>query len=371
MCSGCIEPYTPEIDKYEDILIIDGLITDQPYSIVRLSRGSYYNQSESIPEGGATVIIGDDLGNVISMYEESPGIYRSLDPDFEGIIGRNYRIYVYTDDDQGYESDFVELKKVPEIENLYTEFGEKAVGTDLEKGFYVYVDTYDPDNETRYYRYEFEETWEFSVPYTSFFELVGRTIQMRSVINRQCWRTELGSDILLASSEKMESDMIRHFPVHFVSIVGSRLSRRYSILVRQYSVNAEAYVFWNQLKINNQNLGTLFDKQPAQIYGNIHSMDGNEAPVLGFFEASSMKSKRIFLENKDLPPDVLTESEFAFCRHDYLIVSNRRALDYALRGYCIVGEEVSPQFGQGMGVILNHKCCDCTLNGSNIRPDFW
>jgi len=369
ICSACSEPYTPEINKYENILIIDGLITDQPNPTVKLSRGFHYSESESIPERRATVIIRDDQENVISLYEESPGIYYPLDSGFKGVIGRSYQVFIYTEDDQRYESDFVELKKVPGIENLFAEFGEKPVEKDLEKGFHIYVDTYDPDNETRYYRYDFEETWEFTVPYPSRFELVGRSLQLRSIIPYLCWRTEYSTDILLVSTEKMESDIVRHFPVHFVSIIGNRLSRRYSILVKQYSLSREAYIFWNQLKINNQNLGTLFDKQPAQIFGNVHNLGGNESPVLGFFEASSMTSKRLFLENADLPPNVRIESEFEYCRNEYFIVETRRALNYALSGNCVVKEETSDIFG--MGIITDHKCCDCTFTGSNIKPDFW
>ncbi len=367
ICSACKEPFTPELKKYEDILVIDGLLTNQAGPTVKLSRGSHYSEPEVRPEEGAMVMIRDEQDNMLSMYEVSPGVYKNY--DFKGMIGKSYQLYIYIEDGQEYESDFVVLKDVPEIENLYAEYGEKAGETDYEKGFYIYIDTYDPDKETGYYRYEFEETWEFTVPYPSRFELVDRSLRLRSVIPSKCWRTENSTDILLTSTDIMESNIIRRFPVQFVSTVGNRLSRRYSILVKQYSLSREAYIFWEQLKNTNQDMGTLFDKQPAQVYGNIYNLNGDESPVLGFFEASSVTSKRIFLENKDLPSDVRIQSEFAYCQSKYFIVNSRDALSYAISGYCVVKEETSDFFG--MGIIADHRCCDCTVTGTNIRPDFW
>ena len=92
ICSACIEPYDPDITGYEDILIIDGLLTDDPESsVIRLSRSFHYNEVIELPESGATVLIKDDLDNVTSLYEKSPGVYRSEDPGFRGIVGRSYQ----------------------------------------------------------------------------------------------------------------------------------------------------------------------------------------------------------------------------------------------------------------------------------------
>ena len=208
ICGTCSEPYTPEISKYEDILVIDGIITNEPGPYeVRISRSFKYSDSEGQPEHHATVLIKDDQGNIASMEETSPGIYSTIDPDFRGIIGRQYQLYVNTYvDQQVYESEFVELKKVPEIENLYAEFGEKASDTELEQGFHIYVDTYDPENQTRYYRYDFVETWEFYVPYPSYYLVESGQLVFRTERVGDCWKTANSEDILVTTSENMQSD---------------------------------------------------------------------------------------------------------------------------------------------------------------------
>lgn len=368
----CSEPYTPEISKYENILVVDGIITDDPgLCQVRLSRSFKYGDTESLPEQYALVFIKDDEGNIISMEETSPGMYRTIDRDFRGVIGRHYQLYVHTVDQQEYESDVVELKKVPAIENLYAEFGEKAGKTELEQGFQIYVDTYDPQNQTRYYRYEYVETWEFSVPYPSYYIVKDGLLQFRTENVNNCWKTAESEDILVTSSEQMQSDIIRRFPVHFVSTVSNRLSIRYSILVRQYSMTREAYVFWEQLRATNQGLGSLFDKQPAQIRGNIYNIHNAESPVIGFFEATCVDSKRIFLTRSSVPPGTKITSGFSDCHFQYLIIPKSRYLEYSNRGYCIVYDASNEEILFGLGVVATFRCCDCTVTGSNIKPDFW
>jgi hypothetical protein len=368
----CSEPYTPELSKYEDILVIDGVITNEPgpYT-VRLSRSFHYSELEGLPEQQADVLIKDDQGNIAALEETSPGVYSTIDPDFRGIIGRNYQLIIYTADEQIWESEFVELKKVPEIGNLYAEFGEKTVHNKNKEGFQIYVDTYDPDNQTRYYRYDYEETWEYSVPYPSYYLVKNGLLLFRTENVGRCWRSLPSEDILVTSSENMQSDIIKRFPVNFVSTDNNRLSIRYSILVRQYSLSREAYVYWNQLSVATQNVGTMFDKQPAQIRGNVYNLNNPEMPVIGFFEATSVDTKRLFLTRSDLPKDAKQTSEFASCRSDYLVIQKSLYLQYDEWGYCMVLDVSNAEILNGLGVVSRFKCCDCTLTGSNIMPSFW
>lgn len=368
----CSEPYTPELTKYEDILVIDGMITNGPgpYT-VRLSRSFAYSDSESSPEQYANVLIKDDQDNVESLEEISPGVYSTIDQDFMGVIGRHYQLYIITADQQIWESEYVELKKVPEIENLYAEYIEKIGKTEIEEGFQIYVDTYDPDDQTRYYRYDYEETWEYNVPYPSYYLVENKLLVFRTENVGRCWRTSPGEDIVVTTSENMQSDIIRRFPVHFVSTNSSRLSIRYSILVRQYSLSREAYIYWEQLKATNQELGTMFDKQPSRIRGNIYNINDPEIPVLGFFEATSVATERLFLLRSDLPSNAILKTEFADCRSEYLIIPKNLYVQYDEWGYCMVYDASNEEILFGLGVVSMFRCCDCTLTGSNIMPSFW
>jgi hypothetical protein len=381
ICSSCIFPYDEEITRYEDVLIIDGLLTDEPESsVVRLSRSipvglsrSLSYSSEEKPDSQATVFIKDDLGNVYPFYETStsPGEYRSDNPDFRGIPGTNYQLYVITKDEQQYESDFMTLKKAPEIDSLYAEFGINQEDGSMEAGFNIYLDTYDPENSTRFYRFEYEETWEFTVPFESKYIIKNDQLVLRNEDVQRCWRTVPSIDIIIVSNERLESDVIQKFPIHFISFQTNRLGIRYSILVKQYSMSREAYAFWEQLKKSNQDQGTLFDIQPMQTIGNIYNIDDPKSPVIGFFEAASISEKRIFLTKADVLPGFKAKNEYEECRYKKTIVNKNNFDPARYSRYCILDYTAINEFETGIAMTWSFVCCDCTLFGSNIMPDFW
>jgi len=372
MVTACVEPFTPVMEKYENVLVIDGIVTDKqgPYT-VRLSRSFHYDAPFGSPEEGAYILLMDDQGNTSGFTEKSPGVYKSDNPDFRGMTGRSYKLYVQTLDNEEYESEYIQLKTVPGIEKLYAQYEEHPVTDGTEKGFQVYVDSYDPQNITKYYRYEYEETWEFYVPYPSIFlyeygQIVPRTEQVE-----RCWRENRSTSVMIFTTEKLDEDVVGALPVCFVSTSTNRLSVKYSILVKQYSLSEEAYHFWEQMKSTNENTGTLFDPQPTQIVGNIYNLHDTEKPVLGFFEASAVSEKRIYLSRSDLAPGIPVTDIYRYCDSYYMVVEPSRVERYILRDYCLINHGATATIFFGYGMIPFQDCCDCTKNGTNIRPDFW
>ena len=97
----------------------------------------------------------------------------------------------------------------------------------------------------------------------------------------QCWNTNHSTDILLASSANLGQDVINKFPVITIPNPDSRLNMKYSLLLEQYALTADAYKYWETIQKTSQQLGTLFDLQPAQLIGNIHSTSNPNEPVIG------------------------------------------------------------------------------------------
>ncbi len=75
----------------------------------------------------------------------------------------------------------------------------------------------------------------------------------------------------------------------------------YSMLVRQYPLDQQAYTYWLNVQKNSQSLGGLFDLQPGQLPGNIHGVTNPKDPVVGYVSACSIAEKRIFISNSQLP----------------------------------------------------------------------
>ena len=103
--TACVDEYWPKLDKYEDLLVVDGMITNfpGPYTI-KLSISSSVDNPMYIPFGGATVIIADHLGNNEILSETDEGTYTTSLSGIQGIIGRKYRIEIETADNKNYKS---------------------------------------------------------------------------------------------------------------------------------------------------------------------------------------------------------------------------------------------------------------------------
>ncbi len=84
LCDGCIEPFEPEIEEENEVLVIDGKITDsEGIQTIVVSRSSPYNSPRFHPVSGCVVRVEDDSGEGITFTENEDGVYQTyLEPDF-------------------------------------------------------------------------------------------------------------------------------------------------------------------------------------------------------------------------------------------------------------------------------------------------
>ena len=113
-----------------------------------------------------------------------------------------------------------------------------------------------------------------------------------------CWITTPSASIIVASTDKNPVNSLKGFTVRSIGPGQPLLFARYSILVKQYSLDADLYNYWKRLKDVNENPGGIYSKMPAHVYGNITCCDGS-GKVLGYFAASSVKEKRFFISRSD------------------------------------------------------------------------
>jgi hypothetical protein len=114
--------------------------------------------------------------------------------------------------------------------------------------------------------------------------------------------------------------------------------------------------------MNSGERGGLYERQPFTIVGNMHNITNPDQEVLGFFAASSVKSKRIFVRNVEnlnlefqpvCSPSVLRKGLIEISVEDYPAFLYGTEEGYAM-------------------VLLSNDCVDClTLGGTNVKPEFW
>ncbi|WP_461791329.1 DUF4249 domain-containing protein [Pedobacter sp.] len=361
---GCKEKFSPDLkENNQNLLVVEGLITlGSERTQIKLSRTVSLSQNvTSIPENGASVTIEDNANQIYSLAEKGLGVYESAVLNL--ISGKKYRVRIKSKGNE-YVSDFTEAKLSPAIESINWEAKPNGVQ--------IYLNTRDNTNSSRYYKWDFEETWIFNARYNSSLIWGANGLRLRNRDTEdiyRCWATGIASEIFLGSSVKLESDVINKQPLVFIPSTSEKFTDKYSILVKQSVLTKEAFEFWENLRRNTESLGTIFDALPSQLTGNIRNVKNPSEPVIGFISAGELKTKRIFISKSELPNWRVEQSED--CNVPDTIPVNRAASIFANGNYIAI-EEVFSQSGALLGYTGTvRKCGDCTTRGTNRKPSFW
>jgi hypothetical protein len=312
-------------------------------------------RSYARPVTGCIVTVSDDLGNTFYFREKVAGSYVSDPSEFQGVIGRFYTLHINTNDayyNLNYGSYPMELKPVPAIDSVYYEkvtIAEAVGGYTKREGCQIYLNSNDPNKKCKFYRWDFTETWEFQLPYP--------------VINWRCWISSNSSSINVKTTSGLDEDRIVRHPLNFISNKTDRLKEKYSILVNQYSLNEDEYVYWEKLQKVTESIGTLYDIIPAAVPGNIYCIEKPNETVLGYFSVSAKTSKRSFIKDRFL--GLVNLYSYDACFGDTIwgdtYIPNLNTTVWALI-------DRSPNY---VVITRDRGCADCTERGTNIEPDFW
>lgn len=384
---ACVEPFRPEVGSYDSSVVVDGIFTngDKPAS-VKLSRSFGIDEKEGSPIVGAQVVIEDDTGKSTILAETQPGVYQTDPKIYKGQIGRRYRLLVSIAGEQELQSTWEELKVSPPVESIDYQF-EERIPDDPQAppilGMQLLLSTNNPENNTHFYRWEFDETYEYAIRYPSeirveFGARPGRgqdeviPIEPDEYEGFTCWKTEHSTRILIASSENQIENIIKDFPIHFVDNSTSRLYRRYSLLVKQYAISKDYYNYLAALKETNQTTGGLFDPIPNELFGNLKSTRNEDIPVLGYFSVAGLSKKRIFVNREDIPLGIFTPSG-PKCVLDTLPLNFRTLYDELQLHQTELFDYLYAPFGIPIGfIVANPECVKCsTLEATNREPEYW
>lgn len=363
LLGGCKERFNPELkDTNARLLVVEGMISvGGERTSIKLSRTVPVSQKGNrVPEVGATVSFESSANQTYTLTESSPGTYQSavlnLDPNLK------YRLKIVSKGVE-YITDFLEAKLSPPIDDV----AWKEKGNGLE----INVSTHDDAKKTRYYRWDFDETWVFYSQYASTLIWTGNGLRLRDPVTEniyQCWGSAGSTNVNVGSTMKLSDDVIYQKPLILIPKGSERFSLKYSILVRQYALTKEAFEFWENLGKNTENLGSIFDAQPSELTGNIRNVKNPNEPVLGFISVGSIQSKRIFIAREQLDNWLVVKPSPCF-QMDTVRTANIR--NFANPEYMAIEEIYN-----GGGILIGYggaprRCVDCTIRGTNIKPSFW
>lgn len=364
--TACKKVYNPPaIQAANNYLVVDGFINLNAGGVTTITLTRSRNLLDTvinIPELNAQVFIEDEPGTSYFLQDNNrTGNYTSDKLNLS--LLNKYRLKIETSDGHQYLSDFVAAKKSPPIDSLTWQ---------QDKDVTIYINSHDPDNNTLYYKWDFVETWEHYAPVQTYWIQTNGLISLADTTNQtdSCWSNANSTSIITGTSVALSQDVISLAPVTTIIKDDIRIKVRYSILVRQIPLTEEAYNYWVIIEKNSQQLGTLFDLQPSQLTGNIHSVNDINEPVIGYVTAATTQEKRLFINHNELT-DWSTDLIYDECRVITLPTDPSNSLLYTYPD-----TSYAPWYFVGSAppalLVSKKTCIDCReYGGDNKRPSFW
>ncbi len=340
---ACTEVYAPELELTDNVLYIEGGVTNAPgpHEIILRYTAGYNEKADFRPAGGAQISLLEEGREVCRYHEMSEGIY-TTDSLFSAFPGRSYQLHIEAPDGHVYESESQVLpvsnlpvdsvygiKEIRKIKyyNVYGEFIllEQEVNQ-------IYADIPSADENT-YYRFDCQLVLEHASgiitnPGSGEADIIPLYVwdsfypDDLSVIEVNTQREKLSKFPLTHAIEDNESYAqykYKYFPAieaeydeRIADIVQVEVETDTGIIlvdsiiygipvemndadyfygwitkIEQYSLTREAYTFWSDVQKLEESEGEIFDPIATQLRGNMVCTSDESKLMLGLFEVAS------------------------------------------------------------------------------------
>ena len=373
--ASCVEEFKISktvLEKYDSELVIQGRILSDGNSVIYISTTSSFGdkdgKSKSIRNAKVCIIGQNGYESDIAQYNSQKEQYvintGNLEPN------TRYAVKVVWDGET-YQSEFQELQTSPEIDEVtYKERSD---------GISIHVSTHDAEDGRRAYMWTYEEDWEFHADIDFVNTAIVRVLYNKNIypVNGNnnpyyyCWGHQKSGNIYIYSTDNLKENAVKEHELYRIPIDDIRIQYIYSVLVKQWSLNDEAYNYFKTLKLYTENTGGLFAPLPAEIDGNVKCVSNPDIKVRGYVLAATVVEKRIFIYEKD----------FNHIRTEY-----ENCMWLTPGGYKGWEKSWQDNMDAGRAIIFTetgkidetaryyHKeCFDCreTKGSTKKRPDFW
>lgn len=300
--------------------------------------------SAPIPVNDAQVFLINEQGEGVSVPLQFEGIYRLTIPDNGAGIyieeGQSYQLQINTVEGKTYTSSFEKLNPVPKASGLSYELETREDINDnddiVDQTFIrFFINTpLNADNSTE----KAVLKWDMTGTYR-FVESLDEGQNIPS--QKSCYVSEIlqrERPVVFNGNESPRPVLEKQF------IIEEKLNHRfvtgYYLTVRQQSISADAFEYWESIRKVVDISGNFFEAPPGKIRGNFSNSADSEEDVFGYFSAIQEDTIRLFVSPRDIDQVILP-----LCP-----------------GVVAAGQE-PPRF----------ICFECLLipNSSSQKPDYW
>ncbi len=355
LLATCVKPYYPDIDKYDKIVVIDGLLADDGTPPVVILSYSYKTDKHfSDPISDASVYITSSDGSRYDLAETVDGKYTYTQDMFQVKVGMSFQLVVEHDGNV-FSSTLETVMPVAPVTTL----SMAPIDNSESNSISILLSSVGTDEQSKYYSWQCEETWKFRVPLIS-----------PKLINKEvCYAKQQTKGIIIGSTESFSNNSFDLFHVLSVPFDSPKLSIRYSVLAKQYSITRECYLYLQHIQKINESNGSLFDPVPASMNGNVAS---ENSPVIGNFQVSSVSQYRLFIDRSDLPKNAIISQGLEDCTMESATLGDTRMKDSLIGAKMILMDTAIIQTTTFLRFASAITCFDCTASGApNTPPSWW
>ncbi|MFM9840599.1 MAG: DUF4249 domain-containing protein [Cyclobacteriaceae bacterium] len=324
---SCIDRLGITVPNASLQLVVDGAITDAPgpYT-VKLSRTRRLADFAAPPTVLAkSVTIFDNEGNSEILTETTTDVFQTSPTGMRGAIGKEYFVRIEMHDGKVYESIPEKIRPPGTVDSIYYEFQTKV----SEKGianyyFRIFMNSHGEPEGENYFLWKLTGTYrvltspDLHIIFESspgglviipdprpcsgavFIKKTGEILYPNPCECCQCWADLVGekpnvSDNYIVDNGKFNKVDMGIIPVEFWPFWDKTL-----VKAEQLSLSKSAFDYWRTVQDQKEGATSLFQPAIGKAISNIFSKDGNEE-VQGFFYASAISKKTLFLTSKDIP----------------------------------------------------------------------
>jgi hypothetical protein len=308
---ACIEPYKIDMEEGVQLLTVEGIVTTEkgPQQI-KLTRSDTYGsvfQGLVRPVRRATVAIRSNEGEVVFLPETGQGIY-TASPDFKVEVGKTYTLLIELQTGERYTSLPELVRPVTPLDSV--SFRSVSIPTSNRMqdrvGAQIKAHFRDPESQRNYYYWRFPSAvFALITNPELFLNPRDHLTDPKGPAPKPCCATCYMEENRRVQPFHVLSDenfdgLRTEQVIGFIEDDGLRFKDTYRTDVQQLSISPEAFQF---LKLVQQQVGltgSVFDPPPANIRGNILSLDNPQEQVLGYFIAASSQTNRIYIRKEDM-----------------------------------------------------------------------
>ncbi len=287
----CIERIEVDTSTEPERIAIDGFITNESkIHEVRIMRTVKFSNELNKPVTDAIVQIESSDDQVIDLEEYEPGFYKTS-RCFKAEKGVSYKVVVrfegkVIESIEQILPDYVPVTGVKfraETRKIFREIDNEVVE---EPGIVVSTYLNQTENNPDHYFWQLVPTYIWDAQ------------RAQSDLVRRCWiRNPSRFQNVLVHKERNGG-----YDKDLVFIQATRdMEIKYGLEIIQYNINEDAFHFWERIKKQKENVGSIFDSPPSSIQGNLYNIDNQKDIVLGYFGVYNKSVQRIFVSLDELP----------------------------------------------------------------------